>query len=156
MRLADIYIEPHFTIHKHCFPDKDPRRGDKKERFSAPAYLQKEEDQYLPYGGNLHQIISDFLSGKNPLNLAAKDARVMLLLGHPGQGKTSFCRRLVYDMVNGRQPIEKEFFLVRLRDVRKAKALTVDPLTELVKEIAYPHLKKMKSLKAVFRSLYLF
>ncbi|MEZ4827071.1 MAG: pentapeptide repeat-containing protein [Bacteroidia bacterium] len=144
MTLADIYIEPDFTIHKHCFEENDLRLKDQgnyfqsketQSRFLFPLMPTEENKTHNPYKDNLHKITSSFLCGNHGLGLASDNAKVMLLLGHPGQGKTSFCKRLVYDIIHGNQNIEKEVFLIKLRGILKAKELITDPLEVLAKEL---------------------
>lgn len=83
--LQDLYIEPLFSIHKN--------------NFLKLKIEEVNNDFYLYSGGNIHDFFNSyFLKGIHHKNL--KDNYDMVfVLGQPGQGKTSFCYRLIYDYI---------------------------------------------------------
>ena len=137
--LKDIYVEPYFSLHESCFeqpkPNKDseenPQSPDKTEAFKKldqPQAINKAILQLLRQK-QLPQNITYDGCGLKP----KADIRLIFLLGQPGQGKTSFCHRLVYDLVNA-EDVQKPFFYIRLRDIDDVKSLMYHPLDTLLKE----------------------
>ncbi|MEO0896309.1 MAG: pentapeptide repeat-containing protein [Bacteroidota bacterium] len=130
MSLQDVYIEPDFRIHEQCF-DREDRRGFVRQS------RQPHEEAFakVPFEGSIHQYVEAFLARENPLELSSGNAQVMILLGYPGQGKTSFCARTIYDYLNG--PFEKPIYFVRLRDLEHPREL-ISSLEETLRH----HLEK--------------
>ncbi|MDX1940741.1 MAG: pentapeptide repeat-containing protein [Saprospiraceae bacterium] len=137
MSLADIYIEPDFRVHRRCVAEKD-----------GSDYIYDEDDFVIPKNqGNLHQYLLELLNGKNPLNLEAEQSNFVLLLGQPGQGKTSFCKRTIFQLLTEHPNSVKRVFFVRLRDISDVKALINEPLEVIAKEIAGDYLDTFEPLK---------
>jgi len=90
MKLSHIYVEPNFKIyHRHLPKGEYNQDGD--------GFIQ------IPFDGeNLHDYIEYSIlngeSGINNLEIPAERSRLILLLGQPGQGKTSFCYRTIYNL----------------------------------------------------------
>jgi len=130
MMLADIYIEPNFKVYKRCFPEAALEKDE----------LKPDDDGFVdvPYeGGALHQYIIDFFQNRHPLGLEAEKSNFLILLGQPGQGKTSFCLRTLYDLLS--QDLiaieDRSIFFVRLRYVNVSDILN-NPLETIRKHIA--------------------
>ncbi|MCI4667439.1 MAG: pentapeptide repeat-containing protein [Bacteroidia bacterium] len=116
MSLSDVYIEPDFRIHERCFEKEDKRPFIEECRESNSEAFAK-----VPFNGSIHKYVESFFYKENPLNLLSGKAQVMILLGYPGQGKTSFCSRTIYDFLQG--SIKKPVYFVRLRDLQHPRDL---------------------------------
>ena len=92
------------------------------------------------YEGSLHTYAQKFLNNKDPLRLANKPAQVLLLLGYPGQGKTSFTKRLMYDLL-GNRGFSQKVLLVRLRALQQPRELLNNPFSYLCPTSSIPSRK---------------
>ncbi len=104
-QLSDLYIVPDFKIHSICFGNEDETD---KEGFKDEVH------------SNIHQFVLDVFLQKNTEGKYCKteNERLLILLGQPGQGKTSFCARLVNDLTtNDKYRWDKKCYFLRLRDV---------------------------------------
>lgn len=128
MTLKDIYIEPEFKVNKKCFGDTDKRC--KVEHYHHDKSFFEHEKNL-----NLHQCIDDFLNEKNSLGLNNSTDEITYIFGYPGQGKSSFCKRFMYDVVIGRNVYSEDVYLLKLRDVRKPKELIDNPYESILKEL---------------------
>ncbi len=137
MALADIYIEPDFRVHRKCVSEQE-----------RSNYTPDQDDFVIPeYQGNLHQYLFELLDGKNPLNLPAERSNFILLLGQPGQGKTSFCKRSIFQLLTEHPDLLQRVFFVRLRDISDVKGLINEPLEVIAKEIAGDYFDTFEPLK---------
>lgn len=102
--LKDLYIEPYFEIHKNSLSVKD------REDISEFNVLTTET--------NIHDFLNNyFLKNKKHPDFSEK-YNLLFVLGQPGQGKTAFCNKLVYDYIqesNGLPDIP--LFFIRIRDL---------------------------------------
>ncbi|HAA20294.1 MAG TPA: hypothetical protein DCP28_16580, partial [Cytophagales bacterium] len=130
MQLNHLYVAPDFRTYVGCFNEKDERVVNFKEH-----QILRNEEPFIGHGrkytGNLHDYVKDWLQGGNPLDQKYPDGRIFLLLGYPGQGKSSFCARLLHDVLTQGWTAQRVFF-VKLRDLRNVKNLLQDPLDTLV------------------------
>lgn len=102
--LKDLYIEPFFDIHKNSFISKETgkRNGfyELKNKISVHTYLK---DYY-------------FKNKKHPE--FSENYNLLFVLGQPGQGKTSFCNKLVYDYLQESEGLpEVPIFFIKIRDL---------------------------------------
>jgi hypothetical protein len=102
--LKDLYIEPFFEIHKNSFISKETgkRNGfyELKTKISVHTYLK-----------NYY-----FKNKKHPE--FSENYNLLFVLGQPGQGKTSFCNKLVYDYLQESEGLpEVPIFFIKIRDL---------------------------------------
>ncbi|MDQ5930439.1 MAG: hypothetical protein QG594_2227, partial [Bacteroidota bacterium] len=102
--LKDLYIEPFFEIHQNSFASNSSKN---KSDFNKPETKI-----------SAHLFIKDYflknLKHPNFLN----NYNLLFVLGQPGQGKTSFCYKLVYDyMIESDGIPEIPLFFVKIRDL---------------------------------------
>ena len=112
MSLADIYIEPKYQILKSQTIGKSEEYGDRFTSISDDS-INSFLDAYLAKG-----IL--------PKSLKIKNTNIILLLGQPGQGKTSFSKKLMFDYCNNRN--YSNYFMIRLRDISNVEKLLDEPL----------------------------
>ena len=143
MTLGDIYIEPKFRVHIRCFEEDDPRVKKYRESNERIEPFIK-----VDYDASIHSYLEDFLFKKNLLNLSSHQAQILLLLGYPGQGKTSFCKRVIYDIAKQYQN-NKPLFFIKLRNIKRVKDLTISPLETIAK-----YLGNTESLDVSLQSFY--
>ena len=107
IRTSDIYIDPGFKISKRSVQN-DVKRTINYDRNDF-ARLNDQCD-------SIHNYLNKyFLSKKGKIfGLTAEKSRLMLVLGQPGQGKTSFCYRLVSDLLTD-ITLTQEVVFLRLR-----------------------------------------
>ncbi|HAS44704.1 MAG TPA: hypothetical protein DCS93_29770 [Microscillaceae bacterium] len=122
--LDKIYIEPKFKIY-HRSISKDI--VERKEIYKDQSGFLKIESNL-----NIHEYTNQLLLKKDSLNLGKQNTRMLFLLGYPGQGKTSFCKRLIYDIVQEQNPpINQKFYFVRLKNIIDTNDLITNPLATL-------------------------
>lgn len=102
--LKDLYIEPYFEIHKNSISKK----------------INKQISEFNPL--NKEISIHDFLKNyflKNKKHTDINESHNLLfVLGQPGQGKTAFCTKLVYDYIQGSDGLpESPVFFIKIRDL---------------------------------------
>ena len=130
LTLQNLYVKPHFKIHKYCFKDTDERN-----RYD---YYQDDNgfvDIDYPYK-SIHEFLHQTLLGSNPLKLKNASPQMIFLLGYPGQGKTSFCKKLLYDTYSHDLPLDKDIFLVKFRNISRVSELINNPFSVLSDSIS--------------------
>ncbi len=146
MRLVDIYVEPHFEVHSYCFDKGDSRVGHRSDNFVKVDYPPK----------SLHYFVDDWLHRKKPLALQSEKSNILFLFGYPGQGKTSFCKRLLFDTYTGDKALSKPLHFIRLRDISAVGDLLKNPTNVLKEHIDDERDTKEKlSKKQFMRSIWL-
>ncbi|RWS49766.1 hypothetical protein CKA56_06680 [Arcobacter venerupis] len=123
LTLDDLYIEPYFRVHKNCFKDSDERLKDERR----DKYVDVEDE-------SIHNFIDDILNNKNKHNLDLKDVNTIFIAGQPGQGKSSFTKRFIYDMVENRISLSKDVILIKLKNIKEPNDLKNKSFKEIVKE----------------------
>lgn len=123
MTLRDIYTEPSFSILHTAFHAQD-ERFDKKGRQKFCSVDRRYK---------IYEFIADTFNGDNCLQLK-NDYRFVLMLGYPGQGKSSFCKVMLNKYIEGGNNNRKPIFYFQLRNIRKAKEFISDPMSVLYNE----------------------
>lgn len=120
MTLANLYVEPDFKIFRECL-DKKTR---KKNEYNRESFWKL--DQY----NNIHSFIYDFIDHKieKLYELESKTGKCLLILGYPGQGKTSLCSKVLYDLIEIQQQLHTNYYLIKLRDISDTKELINNPI----------------------------
>lgn len=124
LTLNDLYIEPYFRVHKNCFKDSDERL---KDEIRRDKYVDVEDE-------SIHNFIDDILNNKNKHNLDLKDVNTIFIAGQPGQGKSSFTKRFIYDMVENRTSLAKDVILIKLKNIKEPNDLKNKSFKDIVKE----------------------
>ncbi|PBJ13974.1 NACHT domain-containing NTPase [Flavobacterium sp. ACN6] len=102
--LKDLYIDPYFKIYKN---NTDFRNEDNFEDFESP------ESKI-----SIHTFLDKyFLKGIKYNDLKA-NYNMLFLLGQPGQGKTSFCYKVIYDYLENNSGLPKvPLYFIKIRDL---------------------------------------
>ena len=103
--LKDLYIEPLFSIHKNNLEELS--ENDKNQNF----YLYSKTI-------SINSFFNDyFLIGKKH-EAVSENYDMVFVLGQPGQGKTSFCYKLIYDYIQSNNDIPKvPIIFQKIRDL---------------------------------------
>lgn len=124
LTLDDLYIEPYFRVHKNCFKNDDKKL---KEGHRPDKYIDVDDE-------SIHSFIDDILNNKNKHELDLKDVNTIFIAGQPGQGKSSFTKRFVYDMVENKTLLAKDVILIKLKNIKEPNDLKNKSFKEIVKE----------------------
>ncbi len=128
LRLCDIYIEPGYSIHKNCFTDNDSRLNpDGINRDKGFICINK--------GVSVHDFIDQFIHSRVDSTLKSKKAQILFLMGYPGQGKSSLCKKLLNDCIDGSRTIEMPVYFIKFRNIANSIELINSPLTSIEKYV---------------------
>lgn len=120
MTLNDIYIEPTFEF--------------------LSSHLKKEKDKYYEQfissndNQSIHDFIYSYLNNKSSCNneqFKNKNSNIVLILGQPGQGKSSFSKKFMFDYISKKFDTKEQVFLLRLRDISNSSYLLDNPIDSL-------------------------
>jgi NACHT domain/Pentapeptide repeats (9 copies) len=120
MTLDQVYVEPGFLLHNSAFG---------KEKESYPNKYSGVDHRY-----KIHEFLDDYLNGKNHLD-CIEECRMFIILGYPGQGKSSFLKRFVHDYIKGGQNKTHPVYYFQLKNIRSVKAFISNP-EEVLREDA--------------------
>lgn len=127
VRLSDLYIMPRCEILESLC---------KKEQLSNALGSRFCSCSSAEITNNLHELVSIWLRGElNTAKLIGENYRLLLLYGMPGQGKTSFCKRLMYDLLNRDERVERPVYFIRLRKIPNLGKLKASPLEYIIQVI---------------------
>lgn len=119
--LKDLYIEPFFEIHKNSFASKA------SESINEFYGLDKEI--------SIHSFLKEYYFKNKKHSNFKNNYNLLFVLGQPGQGKTSFCSKLVYDYIVESDGIpEIPLFFVKIRDL-VARDFIDAPFNEIQRRI---------------------
>lgn len=120
MTLNDIYIEPTFEF--------------------LSNHLKKEKEKYYEQfttakdNQSIHNFIYSYLKNKSSCNneqFQSKNSNIVLILGQPGQGKSSFSKKFMFDYISKNFDIKEQVFMLRLRDISNTLNLLDNPIDSL-------------------------
>ncbi|WP_160131497.1 pentapeptide repeat-containing protein [Kordia antarctica] len=120
MTLANLYVAPDFSVFKECLTKEEQKNRYHNERvfWSLGNYR------------NVHDLIYDYteneIQDENTLENAA--ANCLMILGYPGQGKTSLCYRTLYNLIEERRKLDTNYYLIKLRNISETKELINNPI----------------------------
>ncbi len=113
--LAEMYVPPFFRFFQF--------KKDKEEHIS------RDGDFVFPKKKNLLQVmVCDWLQGKCEAEVKYPHSNLLLLLGQPGQGKSSFCRQIAHHLLAEGAGQVEHVFLLRLRDLEGRPEFIQKPL----------------------------
>lgn len=123
MTLNDIYIEPTFKF--------------------LSSHVKKEKDSYKQFSTvknnqSIHSFIYSYLNNKSSCNneqFQSKNSNIVLILGQPGQGKSSFSKKFMFDYISKIFDTKEQVFLLRLRDISNSSHLLDNPIDSLAEKL---------------------
>ncbi|OJJ21228.1 hypothetical protein BKI52_11725 [marine bacterium AO1-C] len=128
--LKDLYVEPFFKMQTNCLSEKLIREKGLERSIDNSGFIEFDEEY------NLHQYINELFLKNDLLKLDKQETRVLFVLGYPGQGKSSFCKRLMYDWINdGNLQLNQHIYFIKLREVSNPQHLLSDTL-EVLRKVA--------------------
>ena len=134
--LAEMYEAPYFRVHNRCIPD-DGRNKFYEKKVNENSTLERQDEFLKPRTKkNLHEYLLEVIANKNPINLPAEAKPLTLLLGQPGQGKTSFCYHTLHQLLEKYTGKKEQVYFVRLKSITNFEDLIADPLETLSKFIS--------------------
>lgn len=124
MRLCDIYIEPNIEFWEKSYKKEKETTLDAYEGFLS-------DERYE----TISLFVNDFLENKLP-NDFVQNARLLVILGQPGQGKTSFCKKLLHSLLSKGDVnlIEKNICYIRLSEINNRELINT-PLKVLYDKV---------------------
>lgn len=135
MTLSNIYVEPSFSIHIDCLKDN----SNESDTYQSRNYHSTSEN-------SIHEFIYKHLENELPNEYACKTPNLFFILGYPGQGKSSFCKKFLNDVYSNKTQISKEIYFVKFRNITNSSELINDPIETLYKhwkeENDFEHLSK--------------
>ncbi|MGB1205704.1 MAG: pentapeptide repeat-containing protein [Chitinophagales bacterium] len=129
MRLSDVYIKPYVAIHQSCFAEKT------KNKYEFQSFFTDLKNGFLNLDDkktDLHNFIISILNNRIHKDLTNQKINIIFLFGNPGQGKTSFCKKLLYDVIVNDEITENNIYFLRLKNVQDIEALFNNPLRAIV------------------------
>jgi len=131
VKLSNIYVEPYFKIFNTCFKSDDERINYKDDKgFVDLTYFLKEENYTINkfLVSEIKETIKNEDLTLSKLQLR-KHPKITLLFGSPGQGKSSFSKRLAYDLINAIDNYKIVF--IKLRDITATQDFINNPIKEI-------------------------
>lgn len=125
LTLEDIYIEPNFRIHTSALIENDKRLQEEYEIFGRNIEFLDITNRKK----TIHDFVDNFINNSiKEYDLKSKSANVLFVLGFPGQGKSSFCKKAIYDIIHNIRPVAKDVYLIKLKKIINVKKLIYNPL----------------------------
>ncbi|KQN35815.1 hypothetical protein ASE92_06620 [Pedobacter sp. Leaf41] len=124
LTLNSIYIEPSFDI---LIESANKLSSDLKYLNATCLQLNKDF--------SIHKVLMSRLKGENTYNQLFEypNSNVTFILGYPGQGKTSLCSKLLFDLLT--IPQQKPVFYLKLRNISDTKAFIHNPFNLIFNEL---------------------
>lgn len=99
-RLNDLYVEPNFLIYTN-----NVDKPNKEERF-------------IKAKSNIHDFVNNYFLKDDNYEKVKKNYNLLFLLGQPGQGKTSFCYKVIYDYLESNLGLPNiPIFFAKIREL---------------------------------------
>jgi len=138
--LADVYVEPEFRVYFKSIGDKEKFKEDNEF-----PWLQRERGIFLLPANEkereLYSLTYRFFRGEKLKGYKPENPRLFLLLGYPGEGKSSFCRRCVVDFVANRIGLDRELYYLELKRLKRIPRETFE--TDGLIEFLQSELKRL-------------
>lgn len=145
LTLKDLYIKPNFRVHKNCFSEDDKKV--KELTYRDTKFIECSKD-------DIHKFILKTLDAQNDLGLNRKEINTIFISGFPGQGKSSFVKRFVYDVINGITPLEKDVVLIKLKDLKNNQSLKNENIEKVIKDNIPYKIEDLNNYIVVLDGLY--
>ncbi|GAA4461241.1 hypothetical protein GCM10023189_36590 [Nibrella saemangeumensis] len=134
LTLKDIYIDPGVSIFRHSLYEiyNDELQNVDERSLVRDLFINK-------YNITLNQLLKQWveLQGVNDFFTETSSKNVLFVLAYPGQGKTSSCYRLLYELIDSHYNIIRPIFFIKFRDIIESDLIITDPIKAI-----YNHLKE--------------
>jgi hypothetical protein len=100
-----------------------------KSEFKPPLFF---DFKFLNY--RLDRLLFDFCTGTKKYQIRTSSPCCAIVLGYPGQGKTTLCEKLFYDL-NNTELKSVQPFLIGLRRIRDTEGLIKNPFETIKKHL---------------------
>ena len=135
VQLSQVYIEPNFKILKECWDEDE--------------YLEIDSEGFVSSDleGSIHTYLNNnfFVSKPAFEGLVNENTNLLIILGQPGQGKTSFCYKVVYDLINRGDLFMNGVYFIKLNEISNPSRFMQAPENEITsflqKRSGYSNLK---------------
>lgn len=127
--LNDIYVLPEYLIHTSNINSEKIVLKDANKNFTNINNLIKEEEKEV----NLHTFLEKIIFKEKDYDYLSSNNRAIFLFGFPGQGKSSFTKRLAYEIIN--KDCSSNFFFLTFRNIKNISDLVSDPIGTIVRFI---------------------
>lgn len=128
--LSDVYVQPSFLVYERMLEDETLKRL----RMNGNN-VRQEHFIHCGFDGSIHDYLQrHFLTSTTYKGIKPEvgNSRLLVLLGQPGHGKSSFCYRSIFDLLQA-DDIDCNAFFVRLQSFDD-KALA-EPMAEVIQQL---------------------
>jgi len=123
--LNDLYIEPYFSVYKNNLVRIDEEKRTNKDFYD------------FSYTKSIHHFFYNYFLLGNKYDDFNENYNMVFVLGQPGQGKTSFCYKLIFDYLEKYSDLPPNpIIFVKIRDL-VAKDFINNPLNEISKRFDF-------------------
>ncbi|MFA9188794.1 NACHT domain-containing NTPase, partial [Flavobacterium magnesitis] len=123
--LKDLYIEPNFKVYKNNI----------HTMFEDGFEYDYEDFEYPEVIISIHDFLSDYFLKGVKYQYFKSNYNMLFLLGQPGQGKTSFCYKLIYDYLELNQGLPSiPIYFIKIRELI-AKSFIDDTFSTINKHL---------------------
>lgn len=135
IKLKDLYLPSRFLVHKECIEKNKDERNEHFE-YSITDEDSTRSDEFQRYKANkdLTSFVTQWLNKTPCQGFDEKKSlgSILVLLGQPGQGKSSFCTYLAHNILVNEQEVNINIFKIRLRDLDEKDKFINDPLHTII------------------------
>ena len=156
MTLSDVYVKPEYRIHKICIGGNNFGKDFKESEYSDPernsvkVFVEPKTKEY----NTIHELLGDFVSDssiKDKIKYPATN--ILVLLGYPGQGKTSCIRRLLFDLIKDAENQELPIYHLPLRTIENVPNFCNAPFEVIEEHIKERNLPDIYSKEIVQKGI---
>jgi len=110
MTLNEVYVEPSFAVINSSLKKDNPALARNAGRKFSPA-----DSRY-----KVGVFIDDLFAKDNTLDLKIM-SRLVLILGYPGEGKSTFCKKFIHNYISQENVKKKPLFYIPLKNIMEAR-----------------------------------
>ena len=126
MTLADIYVEPSFRVHEYCLNNSE------NDSEGENNYSHQGSSGFIKINNfSIHDFIYTHLNTELPDSYKCKSPNLFFILGYPGQGKSSFCKKFLFDTYSDNKSISKDVHFIKFRNITNTVDLINNPIQTL-------------------------
>jgi uncharacterized protein YjbI with pentapeptide repeats len=130
--LSDVYVEPDFLVYDRIL-SKEKRKQLREKEFNRKGHFLQTD-----FEGSVHHYLRQyFLTGSQSKAIGEEieQSRLLILMGQPGHGKSSFCYRSLHDLLQA-PDFSGNVFFVRLQEA--SRDILNTPITGMENTTSFP------------------